>query len=218
VIIGEPIPVDQTVPDTPASLTTAAADIPEEVRRQVIEMLGSPFVVLLDSVREELKLTDEQSQKLARNLHTTVGDTLQAFQKIGALPPEEREKQLHVHRQKAHAALALALKDTLEASQLRRLRELELQHEGPFAFGRPDVAAELKLADDQRQQFMALVQKMHSEIEPLVKTAQANGNGDVIHLKALKIRSQYADKIEALLTVSQKQTWKALLGDPLDAK
>jgi hypothetical protein len=216
-IIGEPIPVEETFPVDPAQAAAAPAGTPEEARRQLIEVLGPPFLVFREKVGRELKLTDEQTEKLAKHLQATVDDTQQMFQKIGGLPPPERDKELHSYRQKAHEKLALLLKDTLKPAQLKRLRQLELQHDGPFALGRPDITTELKFTDDQRRQFIALVQNMQRDIEPVIRDAQSNGSPEEIRPKVMKIRAQYADKIEALFTANQKQTWKELLGDRFDA-
>src|SRR5262249_51356191 len=150
-----------------------------------------------DKVQEELALSDEQKEKLAKQLETTIQETMQFFQQLGEKKPEEREKELHAYRQKAHEKLAAFLKDALKPKQLERLRQLELQMEGPFALGRPDIQKEMKVTDEQRKQFITLVQEMQQKIEPLVKEAQTKGNPEEIRPRALKIRKEYAGKIEA---------------------
>ena len=215
-IIGEPVAEDETGSVEPAQPAAAVAAVPEQARRQLIEMLGPPFIVFRDRVGQELKLTAEQQQKLAQHLQTTMQDTQQVFQKIGGLPPQERDQELQNHRQKAHGKLTMFLKETLTGTQLARLRQLELQQDGPFAMGRPDISMELKITDNQRGEFMALLQKMQTEIEPLIKAAQSRGSPDEIRPKVMRIRAQCADRIESLLTASQKQEWKQMLGDPFD--
>jgi hypothetical protein len=86
-----------------------------------------------------------------------------------------------------------------------------------LAFGRSDVATELKFTNDQRSEFMALLQRMQGEIEPLVKEVQSKGNGDVIRPRAMKSRALYAGKIESLLTANLEQKWKSMLGDRFDS-
>jgi hypothetical protein len=56
-------------------------------------------------------------------------ETQQVFQKIGGLPPQERDSPLQSHRQKSHQKLAGLLKETLTGTQLARLRQLELQQD-----------------------------------------------------------------------------------------
>jgi hypothetical protein len=55
---------------------------------------------------------------------------------------------------------------------------------------------------------------MQQKIEPLIKEAQTKGNPEEIRPKALKIRKEYAGKIEALLTEAQKKQWQDMLGKP----
>jgi hypothetical protein len=138
------------------------------------------------------------------------------FQTLEGQKPEEREQQLHAYRRKAQEKLAAFLKDTLKAEQLGRLRQLELQQEGPFALGRPDVGAALKLTDGQRQQFIAVVRAMEKQIQPLIQEAQTKGNPEEIRPRVMKIRQEHAGQVEAILTEAQKQRWKDMLGKPFD--
>ena len=215
-IIGEPLPADKTVSVEPAQLAATSDAVPEDARRRMIEVLGPPFLVFRDDVAKELKLSEEQTQTLERLLQSTIRETQQTFQKIVELPPQERERELHSHRQKAQANLTLLLKDTLTAMQQARMRQVELQQEGLFALRHMNIALELKITNDQRQQFMALLQKMQTEIGNLVNDPQSQANPNEIHPKVMKIRTQFAAEFEALLTAVQKQEWKKLLGDPLE--
>jgi hypothetical protein len=209
-IRGEPVAAAEAGP------ADDAPEIPAEVRRQLTEALGPPFLVFRDKVQEELHLSDEQKQQLVKQLRETVQDAMQFFQKLEGLKPEERPKELHAYRQKAQEGLAAFLKGTLKAEQLKRLRQVELQQEGPFALGRPDVTKELKLTEEQRKQFMTLVQEMQKQIEPLIKEAQTKGNPEEVRPKAMKVRKDYAGKVQAILTETQKKQWQEMLGKPLD--
>jgi hypothetical protein len=213
-LIGEPIAAEEAGPAE--GVAQDPPEIPEQVRRQLVEALGLPFLVFRDKVQDDLKLSDEQKRKMAKHLQGTVQETMRFFQKLDGLKPEEREKELHAYRRKAHEKLAAFLKDTLKPGQLARLRQLELQQEGPFALGRPDVGTELKLTDEQRKRFMAVIQEMHEKIGPLIKEAQSKGNPEEIRPKVLKIRKEYAGKIQAILTPPQGKRWKEMLGKPLD--
>lgn len=50
---------------------------PGDARRQITETLGPPFLVFRDKVQEELRLSDEQKQKLEKLLQDTVQDAMQ---------------------------------------------------------------------------------------------------------------------------------------------
>lgn len=188
--------------------------VPDEARRQLIEVFGPPFQVFRDKVQKELKLSDDQKQKLEDRLLETVQDAMEFFQKLEGLTPAERDKELQAYRQKAHERLAAFLKDVLKPEQLQRMRQIELQQEGLFSLGRPDVMAEMKLDDDQRQRFMKNMMEMQHKLEPLIKEAQEKGNPEEIRPKAMALRKEYAGRIESILTDSQKERWKKMLGEP----
>ncbi|MCI0422223.1 MAG: hypothetical protein L0312_23845, partial [Acidobacteria bacterium] len=179
--------------------------------------LGGSFLVFRDKVQEDLKLSQEQKEKLEQHLQERIPDAMQFFQKIDGLKPEEREKELKAYRQKAQEKLAAVLKETIKEDQRKRLRQLELQQEGAFALlhGEVEIGKDLQITDEQRKQFMAVVQEMQTKIEPLVKEVQSGGNPQEIRPKIMKVRKDHEGKLEALLTDAQKKQWQEMLGKAL---
>jgi hypothetical protein len=218
-IVGEPISADQVGAEDPAGAEDQGGtrQIPDEARKQLAQALGVPFIVFRDKVQEELKLSDHQKQKLLENFRGHIQKTMIIFEKIKDLKAEEREKEMQSHRRKSHKKLAAFLKETLKAEQLKRLQQLELRQEGLFALGgRPNIVKELKITDEQRKQFMGVVQEMQKKIEPLIQKAQSGGNPQEIGPKVMKIRKEHEGKIEAILSDAQKKQWKNMLGKPFD--
>jgi transcription termination factor NusB len=212
-ILGEPAGPDKVAADAPDAPQPGA---PQDARRQITETLGPPFLVFRDKVQEELKLSDEQKKKLDKRFQDTVQDAMPFFQPLGDKKGEEREKELQSYREKAQEKLTAFLKETLKDEQLKRLQQLELQQEGPFALlFRPDLGKELKITEDQRKQFMAVVQEMQTMTEPLVKEVQSGGNPQEIGPKIMKVRKDHEGKLEALLTDVQKKQWLEMLGKAL---
>ena len=168
-------------------------------------------------VQDDLKLTDEQKDKVEEHLREFIPDAMQFFQGLEGLKQEERERDLRVFRQKEQAKLAAFLKGMLKEDQRQRLHQLELQQQGAFTLLHDEagIGKELKITPEQRKQFMAVVQDMQKKIEPLIKEAQSGGNHDEIRPKAMKIKKEHEDQIVALLTDSQKKQWQEMLGKPL---
>lgn len=211
-ILGEPVPDGET-----GDAQGTPQEFPDEARKQLVEALGGgPFLVFRDKVLEELKLSDDQKQKLLEKFPDYIQETMKVFEKIQNLKPEEREKEMQSHRKKSREKLSALLKETLKAEQLKRLQQLELQQERPHVLGRPEIRKELKITDEQMKQFMGVIQEMQKKIEPLMKEAQSGGNPEEIRPKVLKIRKEYADKLEALLTDAQQKQWKEMVGKALD--
>lgn len=194
----------------------AAQDIPEEARKGLAHTLQGSFLVIRDKVQDDLKLSKEQKEKVEEHLKELLPDAMKFFEKLKDLKGEDREKELKAYRPKAQEKLATILKETLKDDQVKRLRQLELQQEGPFALMHGEgIGKDLKVTDEQRKQFMAVIQELQKKIEPLKKEAESGGNAEEIRPKIMKIRKDYEGKIEALLTDGQKKQWKEMLGKPL---
>lgn len=211
-IIGEPVAADQA-----GAAEAAVEQIPDEARKHVVEALGGgTFLVFRDKVQEELKLSDEQKEKLLETFPEYAQETKKVFDKIADLKPQEREKEMRSHRQKYHEQLTAFLKDTLKAEQLKRLQQLELQQQGPFALGRPEIRKELKITDKQMEKIIGVIQEMQKNIEPLMKEAQSGGNPEEIRPKAMKVRKDHEARIEAILSEVQQKQWKEMRGKTFD--
>jgi hypothetical protein len=204
-----------------AEVTVGAAglapQIPDENRRQLVQVLGGPFIIFRDKVQGELKLSDEQKQKLLEKFPDHVQETMKVFEKIRDLKPEQREKEMQEHRGKSDQKLSAFLKDVLEPKQQERLLQLQLQQEGAFALlGQNPAFIKLKITDEQRMKFMEVVQDMEKKIQPLIKEVQNGGKPEEIFPKVMKIRKEHEGKIEAILTSDQKNQWNEMLGKPFD--
>jgi hypothetical protein len=211
-IIGEPVPDEET-----GDARVAPQEYPDETRKQLVEALGGgPFLVFRDKVQEELKLSDDQKQRLMEKFAEHAQETMKVFEKIKDMKPEEREKELQSHRRQAREKLSASLKEALKAEQLERLQQLELQQEGPAALGRPQISKALKITDGQLKQFIGVIQNMQRKIEPLMKEAQSGGNPQEITSKVIKIRQEHQAMIEAILSDAQKKQWMDMLGKPFD--
>ena len=110
------------------SFQRAAAQVPEENRKQVVEALGTPFIVFRERVLDELKVSDEQKEKLMEYLMAQIMETgpfLDSLAKSG----QEREKKLNEHRKTALEKLAKHLKEVLQPGQRNRFCQVTLQQE-----------------------------------------------------------------------------------------
>jgi hypothetical protein len=198
-----------------ASFQRAAAQVPDENRKELVEALGTPFIVFREKVLDELKVSDDQREKLMQHAMEQVMETGPFLESLPGTGPE-REKKLNEHRKQTREKLAKHLKDVLQAEQLQRLRQITLQREGSFALGQDDVRKELKITPEQLKKFMAIVQDLQRNVAPLIKQAQSGGNPAEIRPKVEELRKDHAEQLEAVLTDAQKKQWKELLGPPFD--
>lgn len=190
---------------------------PQEQSAQLLETgLGPQFIVFRDKVQKDLKVSDDQKQKLQERMQSVLQEMMESFQSFGGLDPEEHGKKMGLYRQKAEEKQIAFLKDTLTKEQLKRMRQLTLQREGLFSLGHPEMTAELTLTDQQKHQFMTLIQEMQEAMEPVMKEAQSGGRPEEIGPKLMKTRRQFEGKIEKILSDAQKRQWDRMLGKPLD--
>jgi hypothetical protein len=213
-IVGEPAAADEVAPDAPAERPQGPS--PEEVRRQLVPILGPTFLIFRRKVQDELQLSAEQRQKLQDRLSVTVQDLRQFLQKLEGVAPEDREKELAAYRERAQEKLTAFLEGALKRDQLGRLGQLELQQHGLFALLRPDVAAELKLTDEQRRQLQAVMQELETRVRALFQKAQAEGNPADLGPQVMKLRREHERRLEGVLSDAQKQRWREMLGKPID--
>jgi Spy/CpxP family protein refolding chaperone len=191
-----------------------AQGVAEAALKKLRHDLGGSFVVSRDKVQEDLKLTEEQKEKLEEHFRELLPDAMQVFQKVKGLKPEERKKELGAYRPKAQEKLAAVLKETLNAGQRKRLRQLELQREG-LRDGK--IWKELQVTDEQRKQFMAMMRQAQKETQSLLEELQKDGKlKEEIQPKVIKVRGDLEGKLEALLTDAQRKHWKEMLGKPMD--
>ncbi len=197
------------------SFQRAAAQVPEENRKQLVEALGAPFIVYRDKVLDELKVSDEQREKLMQHAMQQIMETGPFLESLAAAG-QEREEKLREHRKNALEKLAEREKEVLQPEQLKRLRQVTLQREGAFALGQEDVRKELKITQEQVVKFMAIVQDLQKTVEPLIKEAHSGGKPEEIRPKVEQLRKDHAKKLEAVLNDAQKKQWKDLLGPPFE--
>ena len=90
----------------------------------------------------------------------------------------------------------------LTGNQLDRLRQIELQWEGPAAMlSRPTVAEYLKLSSEQRQTLARMISQRNS--------LDGKARSD------LTAEQSFQQQTRAVLTPTQNELWSNLLGDPL---
>ncbi|MGO8751163.1 MAG: Spy/CpxP family protein refolding chaperone [Thermoguttaceae bacterium] len=203
--------LEQFKPDTkstksPTAPVHGAQDITEALCSKLTHNIGSSFLVFRRRVQEELKATKGQRDKLDQFLGKLLPDAMQALRKSNG----ERQK----YNQKTHEQMAAALNETLNEGQRTRLRQLERQRDGLFS--EDWTLKELQVTDEQRKQFMALIQQTREKTKTLMDEIRKGANPDEIRPKVLKLRLDLEGQLEALLTDAQKEQWKEMLGKPVD--
>ena len=159
--------------------------------------------LLSEPVQPELQLSEEQKTQIEDLIESQTPDPMQD------LSPEERAQQAETQRKDAMARL----KEILDEKQFTRARQIMLHARGPEALTQEDVAEELKLTDEQREQIAAIIttlREKRQEIRQKVESGEIE-RGEVRE-KMAELRTQANEQALAVLKDDQKQAWEKLLG------
>lgn len=168
---------------------------------------GFAGLILISSVanpniRDELKLSENQ----VKQLEALMSEHRGAYASLRRMNKEDREKQLQEIRKKDEAAIA----KILTRKQLIRAEQIQLQICGPMILTKSQVAAALKLTDEQKEK-MTLIRR-----EALEEYREGRAKGERQPTEESPKRRD--EKLLNVLTPAQKAKWKQLLGEPFKQK
>ena len=159
------------------------------------------------SVQDELKLSEEQIEKL-KQVATKMRESFGGGG--GGGDREEARKKVEEARQAAEKDM----NGILSADQTKRLKEITLQQTGPMALARPDVAKEVGLTDDQQAKVKEIADAAAAEMRAQFQAGGAGGDREEARKKREAARKETSDKVLAVLKDDQKKAWEKLVGEP----
>ena len=171
---------------------------------------GGLSLLRLDVVAKDLELTDDQKSSVAK-LSEDINKQMNALRDSlkDATPEQRRAKRAEVE-----ADIAKKVAAVLNEKQQGRLNEIRLQVRGPAALAEKEVAAALKLTDDQAKQLSQLAEARRTAVRSAV---EATGNDrNATRDKITQISKDSADKMLAVLTAEQRDQFEKLKGKKLD--
>lgn len=155
-------------------------------------------LALRPTVTTELKLTEEQSKKLAE-----VQENAQsAFMGLQSVPEEQRPQAMRELRDKQEATL----REVVDEAQFTRLRQLYWRENGLASLERDDVATLLGLGSEERDKLKPVLDERQQELRGM-RQASPQEISDK--------RAEWDTKLRELLTEDQRAKWKEALGAPL---
>ena len=191
--------------------------------------IGGPMLLMLPAVQKDLKLSDDQIQKIkalmppspgqggGQNGGPPDGGPANGGPPNGGPPnggPPGGGFQNGPRGRGNGAEMDKKLQEILTADQYSRLKQIRLQVEGPRAMLRPEIAQKLGLTQDQRDQIQNVFQQDRPTPPPNDGGGQNGGPGNF--RQAMEERRTKIDKaVMAILTDSQKSTWHELTGAPI---
>jgi hypothetical protein len=171
------------------------------------------------SVQQELKVESTQADKLNTLAQGIAEKQRAALEKLADASQEERREKMAQLRQEANADVQKNLTEILKPEQVKRFRQLEIQQAGILAApAMPRVSEALDLTDDQKSKFRTIQEEQGEAMRGLFGGGGGGGDREAARQKMLDLRKKGQDKAMAVLTDSQKASWKELTGEPFEVK
>lgn len=154
------------------------------------------------SVQEDLRMTAEQGQKV----HDFAAKQWKKLKDMKNLGKDEQDRGFKAMAKDNYDFL----KNTLSASQCKRLNEIAMQQAGLLWVMRSDVATALNLTNDQKDK----IRELHREAHKEAVDALRSDNGTVEDQKFRDMRQANHKRLMSVLSEPQKTKWKEMCGTP----
>ena len=181
------------------------------------------------ALQDELKVTDEQKEKLKAVADKQAEQNKkrgEALKEAGG--DREKMKDLFAEMQKGNEKLQAEIKTAVDAAltadQKKRLQQIERQMGGVRALATDELAAELKLTDDQKTKIKGIADEYQKDSRELFgRGGFGGGKGgfdkdkmEENQKKREKLTKAATADVEDVLTADQKKQWKEMTGEPFD--
>lgn len=160
-----------------------------------------------DEIRRELEVTDDQLADLEAMGEDLRNEMRSMFEGMRDLSPEERQERFQTMRQDMEDIRADAeqrMGDILLPHQLARLKEINLQQQvrrgGLQGALQGQVADELGITDEQREQMVEKAQELQQEMQAKIE----------------EMRKEAQDELMSLLTADQRAKLESMMGSEFE--
>lgn len=196
----------------PALLVVCLPSLPARAADEKPKMVpeeGALQVVLLrhKAVRDDLKLGHRE----ARRIHEFTEQQWKKALKVEELPDEKERDRRYQEMTRENERF---LQEILSGEQKKRLDQITLQVAGLLWITRPDVAAELKLTDDQKKKAAEYQRLARKEMEELLHSEKRRDR----EAELAQLHETSKDRLLDLLTDEQETKFREMIGHPFRGK
>jgi hypothetical protein len=185
--------------------TTPARPADKDKDEEALPGVGAVEIMLLrqHSVREDMKIGDKEATRI-NDFASRQWKKAQELDKLSGKEQDEKFDALAKENEKF-------LDEILKPEQRKRLNQITMQLAGLLYVTKPEIAAELKLTDDQKKKAHELQQEAHKEAQAILRS---NKDREVKKEQLEEMRMANRKRLMGLLTDDQKAKWKAMAGEP----
>lgn len=171
---------------------------------------GGGALLTNEGVQKEIKATADQISKLNALGEELTAKGREAFQGLQDLGDEERREKVTAFTKTMTESVEKGVKEILKPEQVQRFHQIEIQQAGYNAFALPRVASALKLTEDQKTKLGEVTEAAMGAMREAFQAAQ--GDREAMMAKLAELRKDSMEKAMAVLTDSQKTSWKEMIG------
>jgi hypothetical protein len=180
---------------------------------------GKPLLLANPKVKQEIKLTEEQDNRIREILRQAGNKYEPEIRKAGL----DRDRLLKVGLeaiQEMRQRINKALPDILKPDQLQRLDQIQIQTNGIISFKRSDVQKKLDLTLTQKLKILKIGGDLKQQIDDVLKDASSAPlrKAPAAIRKARELKNAATEEADQTLTSEQKKIWKEMNGEPFDLK
>ncbi len=187
---------------------------------------GPAQLVVNETVQKDLKLTEEQIEKVKTWQKDFQAKQFEGFAALKDLSKEERMEKIPAIAAESRKTAYKDLAGVLKPEQVDRLKQIERQALGVQAFSDAETAAALKLTDSQKSKIKAITEEYQKDVREAgggFGGGKGGGKGGFDKEKMAesaakreKITKSALADIDEALTADQRKTWKDLTGEVID--
>ena len=185
-------------------------------------MAGANLGQLVQSktVRDELKLTEDQVGKLKEWAEAQPAKMREVFQNAGGDRDAMREKFAEIQK-----TASKEVGEILKPEQAKRLKQIEFQMAGVRGLMSPDAQKSLDITEDQKEKLQSAMTDMGKDMRELAEEYGVRGFGGrpadadkakEFEKKSAQLTKDATSQVMKLMTDEQKKKYAELSGEPID--
>lgn len=153
-------------------------------------------------IQKELKLSDEQINKLKDAMSKVMDKYKDDFLKLAQMAPEEQQKKMRAVSEDSNKAVS----GVLDAKQWKRYKQIQWQILRVAAFQDTELQKELKLSDEQKKKIDTAFNDANKRMQEMMKNREPSPE------KFQAVVTDLEKKANDVLTEEQQKNFKELKG------
>ncbi len=179
---------------------------------------GGIFLLMNKGVQEELKITEEQREKIGEKAKGMAGKFQEVFGKLKDVPEADRPEKMQKLMKEVNDTIMKEVGEALKPEQLKRFTQIQRQQSVAATLTTDEEAGKaLDVTAEQKEKAKTIQEESTKEIGQLFRQFNKE-NPSETQEKVAAARKEANDKALKVLTDEQRTKWKDLVGATFEVK